>query len=196
MAQQLWGWSTKIDSQVTAAYYAQSGSGCACSNCRNFVAALGLLPPAVQTALESLGVDPTKAPAEIMHFVRSSDDRHLYIAFFPVAGTIIEKASSTQKAGTDFDFWFEPDPGFYPLPKDFPRPALQAVLRIWLPWILDEEADSPKETSTAAEIDRLATSDPDAKSDEEPFTDSSVSERTSPWWRRLRSIIRHLLRQT
>lgn len=142
----LGGYRLAVDVERTREYYAAHPLPwvtCTCGGCRNFAEAVKLLPDAVKTFFDRLGVDPEK-PAETSWFpgtkaVANGD------AWYHVCGTILERKEPgenqrflewldvTEKFSASFG------PECWLLPEDFPRPCFQMDVAFQLPWVLEEE---------------------------------------------------------
>jgi hypothetical protein len=147
---QLFGWQISLDKEQTAAFYSEGFPPCDSLYDRNFAAAAGHIPSAVRAALESLGVNPD-TPYEVMIPVLfSSDERLAYMALYPVVGELVAAALPSQFAGPDYDLWIEPDAKSAPIPADFPSPAVQVGISLWLPWLIPDELGEAPEREVAA----------------------------------------------
>lgn len=90
--QQVARWKIRHDPVATRNCYTQMpiGSGCDCSPCRNFNAAVSLsFPPEFFELAEALGLDPAK-PAELCHYEREPSGRYVTNGWFHLVGSLIE----------------------------------------------------------------------------------------------------------
>lgn len=72
-------WVLEIDFEGTKAFYHtyhQITEDCACIFCKNYVAAVELLPQTVLDFFRSLGIDPTKE-GEVSEYCENEDGTHL-----------------------------------------------------------------------------------------------------------------------
>lgn len=137
----LWeGWRLEIDQGATRSYYAHAPLwDCTCGHCRNFMA-LALarrLPEELLERLDSLGIPPEKATyvCECYH----QDQKLLYDVTYRLGGRVLE----TPKEG-ESSLWCGWDNG--PTSAGgFPPPHFDMTMQMWLPWVLDEPVDGPKE---------------------------------------------------
>jgi hypothetical protein len=108
-------WLIAHDPDATRRCYAQlpAGSGCDCSSCRNFEAALGqTFPDEFLHLLGTLGVDPTKQ-AELCHYCREGSGLHLTGGWYHLVGSIVAGDDACRRENGASTFWFEEfRPGF------------------------------------------------------------------------------------
>lgn len=130
-----------VDVEVTRAYYeahADLEERCTCAYCRNFNAALPLLPREVRRFLEPLGLT-LERPAEIMEWCKEADGRHWYTALYHLAGELRQEAEAPLEIAPDVSVSFMTDKG--PFLEHFPEPFFQLFLDVRLPWVLEEADD-------------------------------------------------------
>ena len=108
----------EVDVEATRAWYGRYGNatgGCGCAYCRNYAAAVGVLPPEAAAFLEPLGLN-LRRPGDIGEYGPRQGGRW----YMPTAG-------------------FATDMG--PFLRNFPEPCFQCWLSMTLPWVLEEPAD-------------------------------------------------------
>ncbi|WP_284640785.1 hypothetical protein [Paenibacillus silviterrae] len=148
-------WILEVDVKATREYYQchpKITDGCDCIYCKNFVAAVELMPQDVASFFESLGIDPTKE-GEVSEYCENTDGTHLYGGFYHVVGNIINgpdcwvntdsevnhlSSNLLEISGFSFGFTYT----ISLLPADFPKPAIQLEFQGNVPWILEEKPDS------------------------------------------------------
>jgi hypothetical protein len=94
-------WTIECDPKATSACYSslRVGSGCDCTDCRNFIDALDLaFPDKVREFLISLGID-TRKPAELCHYGREESGIHCTAGWFHVVGSIRSGADAWTPRG-------------------------------------------------------------------------------------------------
>lgn len=83
-------WVVEQDREATLRAFAQLplGSGCSCSDCRNFLATVDGLVPAFHTLTADLGIDARK-PSELTAWCREETGLHLIGGFYHFVGRIV-----------------------------------------------------------------------------------------------------------
>ncbi|MFN8479421.1 MAG: hypothetical protein U0074_16525 [Kouleothrix sp.] len=137
------GWVLQIDQQATHEAYNQLPANwdCMCGYCRNFRAALSVIPGTFRTALEDMGINLLH-PAEAIEYPNSTTHLHVYEAWYHMVGYLRAAPSSLLDqygrreiiSGVDVCVSDTLDL----LPKGFPTPAIQVRFFVSLPWVLDE----------------------------------------------------------
>jgi hypothetical protein len=143
-------WRVEYDPDLTRHCFAQlpRGSGCDCSDCRNFDTALDVAFPAPFKALaHTLGVDLSK-PAELTPWGREPSGLHLVGGWYHVVGAILEGADVVRRVGGSGTLEFEELlPGFEfgfgreasLVPEVFhDRRIVQLEFQARVPWVLSE----------------------------------------------------------
>lgn len=124
-----------VDTAATSAYYeahTELVSACSCAHCRNFHAALPLLPVGIRDFLTALGLR-ADCPAEVMEWTREADGRHWYTVQYQIAGTLLRRGDPVEIVpGTTAAF----TSGSGPFLEGFPTPCFQLFLDLRLPWLL------------------------------------------------------------
>ena len=131
----------KVDVERTGDWYSaheELEQRCTCVYCRNFHAALPLLPKKVRQFLEPLGLT-LERPAEIMEWCKEADGRHWYTALYHLAGELLEEGAEPLGIAPDVTVNFLTERG--PFLENFPEPFFQLFLDVRLPWVL-EKADT------------------------------------------------------
>ena len=108
---------------------------CTCAYCRNFNAALPLLPQEVGRFLEPLGLTMER-PAEVMEWCKEGDGRHWYTALYHLVGELLEEGDVPKEIAPGVTVSFLEDKG--PFLEGFPKPFFQLFLDLHLPWVLEE----------------------------------------------------------
>ena len=101
-------WLLEHDADASRNIYSQLpvGSGCNCSDCRNFLAGITRFFPAeFQSIASNLGVDLAK-PAELSHYGREADGLHVTGGFYHFIGSILSGADVLQWSGSSGTFHF------------------------------------------------------------------------------------------
>jgi hypothetical protein len=137
------GWILQIDQQATHHAYDQLPADwdCTCSYCRNFRAALSVLPGTFLTALEDMGINLLH-PAEAIEYPNLKTHLHLYEGWYHVVGHIHAAPSVVLDpygrreiiSGVEVRV----SDTLALLPEGFPTPAIQVEFFVSLPWVLDE----------------------------------------------------------
>lgn len=128
----------QVDAERTRDWYSAHEDlegRCTCAYCRNFHAALPLLPREVRQFLEPLGLT-LERPAEIMEWCKEADGRHWYTALYHLVGELAEEGAEPVEIAPEVTVGFAVDSG--PFLKDFPKPFFQLFLDVYLPWVLEE----------------------------------------------------------
>lgn len=121
--------------------HGERAGGCDCAYCRNFMAALPLIPESVELFLTPLGLMLEK-PAEILHWCREADGRHWYSVQFHLTGTLEKTADEPTEIAPGVTAVFLKTAG--PRLRGFPEPFFQLFLDIRLPWVLEGPDESSK----------------------------------------------------
>lgn len=131
--QYLFGFTVEIDEASTRRWYAAVEEwGCACNDCRNFLALAHKrqLPTSVLEPLDKLGIPPEKA-TYVCHLY-DDEKGHLYQFSYRIAGNILSGEPNSNEAG---QCCHEPYP--YSAPG-FPEPHFDLEFWMTLPWVLDK----------------------------------------------------------
>ena len=102
-------WLIEHDAETTRQCFAQRpiGTGCDCSECRNFIAALDhAFPPSFRALADTFGIDLAK-PAELCHWCREPSGLHLTAGWFHFVGSILSGSDALQHSGTRGTFHLE-----------------------------------------------------------------------------------------
>ena len=151
-----------IDVERTRQFYKTaplSSATCSCSGCRNYEKAIDLLPQAVLSFFEKLGIEMKKIREVCVHCV-NADDAIFYGGFYHLCGKLLEGESAwiplnenlfrfdedkLFRITNDFGVSFQNDCDL--LESDFPLPAIQLEISADMPWVLSERNDYPQDSS-------------------------------------------------
>ena len=140
-----------VDVNRTRTYYdAASSISCDCPGCRNFLAAIHLIPKDVHHFFHQLGVSIEKAP-DMTAYHSADGMRTYYNGWYHICGTILEGRDPWIKTG---ETSYQLDPTckvpltdglsvFFSshvnlLDPAFPQPAFTVEFEGNIPWVLDE----------------------------------------------------------
>ena len=127
----------EVDVEATRNWYdlyGEPAGGCDCAYCRNYAAAVGILPPEVAAFLEPLGLDLHR-PGDATEYGPAEGGRW-YMPMWHLAGRLLEAGEGERTIAPGVTASFFTDTG--PFLKDFPRPFFQCGLSMILPWALAE----------------------------------------------------------
>lgn len=141
------GYVLDLDTARTRAFYqAAEENNCTCQGCRNFRAAVPLLPPAVADFFHLIGAEPRKAAELTPYF--SEDEHTLYCGgFYHLCGRILHTPSSGPQGQSSpaehtvaqgFSVFFQDE--IHLLEAEFPSPVLQMEISAAVPWVLREKS--------------------------------------------------------
>lgn len=128
----LFGFQVEIDETSTCDWYDTfDGWGCACGDCRNFLALARArnLPAAVLEPLDALHIPPEKATYVCQLY--PDGDGQYYQFSYRIAGNILS-GEAIGKVG-----WCGHEPYPYGAPG-FPEPYFDLAFVVTLPWVLEE----------------------------------------------------------
>ncbi len=125
--------------------------GCDCDGCKNFENAVDVLPKAVHTFFDTLGVDLKKI-VECYVNCKNDDGTLLYGGFCHVCGTLIQGKSawvniSETHSYYNYDLAYRLNDNFcisfqeecLMVEEQFEAPLLQIEFEANIPWVLDKE---------------------------------------------------------
>ncbi len=130
----------EVDVEATRAWYGRYGNatgGCGCAYCRNYAAAVGVLPPEAAAFLEPQGLN-LRRPGDIGEYGPRQGGRW-YMPMWHIAGRLLEAGEGELPVAPGVTAGFATDMG--PFLRDFPEPCFQCWLSVTLPWVLEEPAD-------------------------------------------------------
>ena len=130
----------EVDVEATRAWYGRYGNatgGCGCAYCRNYAAAVGVLPPEAAAFLEPLGLN-LRRPGDIGEYGPRQGGRW-YMPMWHIAGRLLEAGEGELPVAPGVTAGFATDMG--PFLRNFPEPCFQCWLSMTLPWVLEEPAD-------------------------------------------------------
>ena len=136
----------EVDVEATRAWYDRYGDatgGCDCAYCRNYAAAVGTLPPEVETFLEPLGLSLHR-PGDIGEYGPRLGGRW-YQPVWHIAGRLLETGEGELPIAPGVSAGFAAEMG--PFLRDFPEPCFQCWISMTLPWVLEEPADEAPDDS-------------------------------------------------
>ena len=143
-------WMLEVDKDATRTAYDRLPiitCTCTCTYCRNYLAAVPLLPKDLLAVCNSLAINPTKA-AEVWE-VTDADGTHLYGGWYHLVGKIVTSKNggllqigATRLLSNHFTVTFTNQVAM--VPEDFPTPVLQMEFTGKVPWVL-EEPPEPEE---------------------------------------------------
>ncbi len=114
---------------------------CTCTYCRNYLAAIELLPKNFLDICNALSIDPRKA-AEVWE-VPFADGTHYYGGWYHLVGRVVTERNSgllqvgaTSLLSGGFTVSFTDRIAL--VPEDFPTPMLQMAFTGKVPWVLGE----------------------------------------------------------
>lgn len=139
------GWRLEVDVETTHSFTRGLqflGSPCDCAPCRNFQAALELLPRPLLELLSRLGTSADK-PAEIYYCCPNPDGTHKYGGWYHVTGQILSGWNEPtelqfQGLGDRVSICFS-SRQVHLVPEGFPHPVIQLEFLMDIPWVLNEE---------------------------------------------------------
>lgn len=129
-----------VDVEATRTWYETYGDatgGCSCAYCRNYAAAVGILPPEVGAFLAPLGLDLQK-PGDATEYGPAEGGRW-YMPLWHIAGRLLQSEGEPLVLAPGVTASFTTDTG--PFLKNFPKPFFQCCLSMTLPWVLEELED-------------------------------------------------------
>lgn len=117
-------------------------SPCDCAPCRNFQAAVELLPRPLLDLLCQLGTSADK-PAEIYYCCPNSDGTHKYGGWYHITGQILsgwDEATGYpfHQLGDQVSIYFS-SRQVHLVPNGFPHPIVQLEFLADIPWVLKEQ---------------------------------------------------------
>lgn len=151
-----YGYTAEVDEPIIRNWYARAEDwGCSCGDCRNFLAlARGRkLPEELLDLLDRLSIPPEKATYVCALYQDESwrEKGLLYELCWRIAGTILDRPAGEDN-GPDWGplvkgHWGGVMLGHdsYPVKPEFPAPHFDLTCTMYLPWVLDEPIDGPKE---------------------------------------------------